>query len=99
MNPLNINIENNELVIRISLEVLICATEYCPLLTTWSDTKNDFVKVKVTDKIKWAKEVIDKLKEESEDGTILVYTMFDKAFKSAVENGAKGIEIEEIDYE
>lgn len=99
MNPLNINIENDELVIRIGIDTLTCATEYCPSLATWSDEKNDFRKVTVTDKIVWAKEVIDKLKEEAEDGTTLVHIMFDTAFTNAVENGAEGIEIEGIYYE
>ena len=97
MNPLNINIETTNLVIRIDLDTLTFASENCPLLATWSDKKNDFIKVKVTDKIKWAKEVINQLKTESEDGTTLVHIMFDKSFLNAVENGAEGIEIEEID--
>lgn len=92
---LRVEIESDELVIRLDLPTLAMATRYCPALEHFDDERNRFRKVRITDPLVWMREVQCVLNQEAEDGTTLVHRMFDAAFERAIEDGAEGVEIEE----
>lgn len=52
-------------------------------------------RLKVTDADAFAKELVNELNKESEDGTTPVDLLFDKAAYDAMEQGAEGIDIHE----
>lgn len=81
-------IEGDEIVIRLSFDALVTATEACPAFEPIEDNQPA-----VTDRAVWAREVVRELNSESEDGTTLVHLMFDKAFLQAAEQGAEGIRL------
>lgn len=86
-------IEGDEIVIRLSFDALVTATNASPAFTEQYDEATDSYQLpKVTDRAVWAKAVVEELNSESEDGTTLVHLMFDKAFEGAVEQGAEGIQ-------
>jgi hypothetical protein len=94
MNPLNIQIENGELVIRIGVPTLAWAAEHMIEATDFNDQANVFEQAwTVTDPAEFAKGVLDELLREEEDGSNLVTKMFDKAFLAAIDNGAEGVEM------
>lgn len=87
-------IEGDEIVIRLSLDTLVTATDACPAFTEQYDEATDsYRRAEVADRAVWAREVVRELNSESEDGTTLVHLMFDKAFLQAAEQGAEGIRL------
>jgi hypothetical protein len=94
MNPLNIKIENGELVIRIGVPTLAWAADHMDEATVYDQDLRDFKQAwTVTDPAKFAKGVLNELIREEEDGSNPVTRMFDAAFLAAVDNGAEGVEL------
>lgn len=93
---LTVRIENDAIIIKLPLDTLKMATEYCGELATFDEAKNDWRKVEVTDLQEWAKAVVHELEREEEDGSTAITRMLDKAFEQAVEQGAEGIGIEGV---
>ena len=89
--PLSVEIEGNELVIRIGLDTLAVAVEYDPQLQVYDDDLDEYFGPKVTNESKWAKEIVHALNSEEEGGTTLVHLMLDNAAMQALESGAEGI--------
>ena len=90
---MQIEIEGDDLVLRLPPEVLKPATEHCPLLEHFNEANNAFEHPTITSIEKWRKAVAAALNEEAEDGSTPLTRAFDKAFVSAIENGAEGIRI------
>lgn len=94
---LRVEIEGEDIVIRLSPDALIAATQGSPATEHYldgdDDTEGHFANVEVTNIAEWRNAVIWELHRESEDGTTLVHEMFDRAFERAIEGGAEGIKI------
>lgn len=90
-----VSIEDNDIVIRVTLDALVHASEN-GVLATFSKLKNDFRKVRVFDKRVWRDEVVQALRREAENGDTPVHIMLDDALRWAVEQGPEGISIEGI---
>ena len=87
-------IEGDDLVIRVSLDALVFATENGPALEAWNDQHSRFRTVKVTDPHTWQKSVLRALQKEAENGDTPVHRLLDGAVSYAAEQGEEGIEIE-----
>lgn len=90
-----VSIEGDDIVIRVTLDALVFASEN-GVLSTFSNIKNDFRKVRVFDKQAWRNEVVLALRREAENGDTPVHLMLDDALQRAVEQGPEGISIEGI---
>jgi hypothetical protein len=92
--PLTVSVENDEVVIRIGVDVLAEAAELSPVFE-WDDDKDES-KLKVTDKKEFAKSVVEALWDEGEVGNTLVTEMFDKAFEYVSEQGLDGFDVDKL---
>ena len=89
--PLTVEIDGDELVIRIGASTLAMAAHFDPKLAFFDEDLRDYFEPEVTDEAQWAREIRSALMDEEEDGTTLVHRMLDTAALSALENGAEGI--------
>jgi hypothetical protein len=89
-------VEGNAIVIRIPFEYLIHSAQ-----THQEFYDDDWDNRLVVDDVGvFANEVMQSLREESEDGTTVVHVALDEAIANAVENGAEGVTLlEEVLYE
>lgn len=85
--PLKVNIEGGRLVISIGVVTLGEA-----LVGPGAPVKRDAPHARITDHAQFAKEVVNALIAESEDGTTLVHTMLDGVATQFLESGADGID-------
>lgn len=90
-----VNIEGEDIVIRITPDALKFASEH-GVLASFSKIKNDFRTVKVFDMEAWRNEVVAALRREAENGDTPVHLLLDDAIQWAVEQGPEGISIEGI---
>lgn len=91
---MKVEIEDGELVIRVSLGALALATTLSPGLSDVAyDDEGEERTITITDPVAWAGEVRSALLREEEDGTTLVHRMLDQAFSNALESGGEGIHI------
>ena len=90
-----VNVEGEDIVIRISSKALVYATEH-GCLCTFSNLKNDFRTVKVHDPAAWRDAVVRALCREKENGDTPVHMMLDDALEYAADQGEEGISIEGI---
>lgn len=88
--PLEVNIEGQELVIRIGINTLQHATEHCERLRDHQNEKHDYGPpyVEVVNATILADDVRGQLLEEQEDGTTPVHILLDDAIEAAFENGS-----------
>lgn len=92
--PLEVSVEDGEIVIRIGVDTLQIAVQACPSLERYYDADSgNFLEPKVLDADLFASEVVTELTREEEDGTTVVHQLFDQAFLDAIENGADGIQM------
>lgn len=85
--PLKVGIEAGRLVISIGVTTLGEA-----LVGPMSPLKRDAPHAKITDSAAFAKEVVNALTAESEDGTTMVHTLLDGVASEFLENGADGVD-------
>lgn len=93
---LKIEIQNDELIIRIGISTLAVAArncQYCDAIIMDHDADEEAVKI--TDEKVFAESILLALKREEEDGTTLVHKMLDSATEYVVEYGENGIEIKD----
>lgn len=90
-----VTIEGDAIVIRVSLDALVFATEH-GCLCTFSKLKNDFRTVKVHDPARWRDAIVRALRREKENGDTPVHLMLDAALEYAADQGEEGISIEGI---
>lgn len=86
---LSMKIDDGELSIRIGVEALAIAVEGSPML----ERGEDFVGPKVTDPDRFARELLNELEREDEDGANAIHRAFDQAAVAAIEDGAEGIRL------
>ena len=89
MNPLDVAIKDNALVVSIPIDTLCFAAEQGEL---WPQDDMMNPTARITDQAVFAKAVLRELLREEEDGTTLVHLMFDKAFSNILENGCEGVD-------
>ena len=87
--PLRCHYKRNKIVIEIGHDVLAHATNISP---DFYDDERDGGQYRVVDAKVFAKEVVDYLNREDEEGNTLVTTMLDKGIALAIEQGAEGVE-------
>lgn len=90
-----ITVDGDDIVIRVTLDALVFATEH-GCLCTFSTIKNDFRTVHVYDPALWRDAVVRALRREEENGDTPVHIMLDAALEYAADQGEEGISIEEI---
>lgn len=86
--PLRVIVEPTELVIRIGLDTLKMAAEYCPLLFDGESKNCDPPYCKVVDTDELAKDVARMLDDEQEDGSSPVRDLIDRAILAAMDDGS-----------
>jgi hypothetical protein len=79
-------IEDGFIVIRVPVTALPVIVE-----GAWA-TNNLNPRYKITDADAFARDLVNELNSEAEDGTTRVHTMLDKAIEEAINQGAFGIE-------
>lgn len=80
--PLQVNVENEQLVIRIGIETLAWAA---------SQKNGGPLKAKIINKHKWALDVAKEIEHEDEIGDTMLCHMIDEAMKNAMEKGSVSI--------
>jgi hypothetical protein len=90
-----VSIDGDDIVIRVTLDALVHATEQ-GVLATFSKLKNDFRTVKVHDPVAWRDAIVRALRREKENGDTPVHLMLDAALEYAADQGEEGISIEGI---
>ena len=87
--PLRCKSVDGALDMQVGVKVLAFAAERCPDLWNGED---DLPGCRITDPIKFAKEVERELNRESEDGSTRLSRMLDEAIAEAINQGAEGVE-------
>lgn len=91
--PLTVDIEEEEIVIRIGIGTLAWAFDHMEENNPWSDDKHDFVQSwKVSDPAEFAKDVVGELTNEEEDGSHPLNRLLDQVSAAAADQGSLGIE-------
>jgi len=88
--PLTVRLERDELVIRIGIDTLAFTTDECPIFYNGDRDASD---VKVVNQKEWARDVIDSLMHEEEDGSTPVTELLDKVMSDAVDAGSIAVEL------
>jgi hypothetical protein len=90
--PLDCTVENDELVIRIGIDVLAFAFDESDGNNPWSDELSDFERLsQIENPLQFAKDVACELEDEREDGSTILTDLLDKACEQAAENGSLGL--------
>jgi hypothetical protein len=85
--PLSVEVEGDELVIRIGVDTLVFAFETSEDNNPFDEDTDDFRReFKVTDKHEFAKGVANSLRDEEEDGSTPITKILDEAYIGAVES-------------
>lgn len=91
--PLQVSIENDELVIRIGINVLKFGTEEMESNNPWDDQSGDFRRLyNITQPLEFAKDVKAELEREEEDGTTPLHLLLDRVCMDAIEQGSMAVE-------
>lgn len=83
-------IEGDAIVIRVPIENLPIAFEYCPL-NPHEPSEAMEKQFRISDLPEFAKSLVRRLNEEEEDGTTLIHRCFDKAMEQVIEQGDEGV--------
>ena len=86
--PLRVIVEPTELVIRIGLDTLKMAAEFCPLLFDGEFGPIDPPYCEIVDAMELAKDVARMIDDEKEDGSSPVRDLIDRAILDAMEDGS-----------
>jgi hypothetical protein len=90
-----VNIEGDDIVIRITPDALTHATEH-GVLCTFIPQTGSFRAAQITDIVKWRDGVLRALRREEENGDTPVHLMLDACLEHALEQGEEGVWIEGI---
>lgn len=91
--PLTVDVENEEVVIRIGIGILAWAFDHMEENNPWSDDKCDYVqKWKVSNPVEFAKDVVGELTNEAEDGSNPLTSLLDQVSTAAADQGSLGVE-------
>ena len=91
--PLTVEVTGDELRISIGISTLAWAAEHSPdeRLCWYDADSGEYLSFPVTDELRFAKDVVDELLTEDEEGTTAVHLMLDRACLNAIENGSLGV--------
>ena len=92
-DPLKCFIEDGVLVMQVGVETIAHAIKLDPHLTEHDEDSGEWIEPEITDVDKFAIEVLQAIKAESDDGTTLIHMALDTAAMNAIENGADGIKM------
>lgn len=91
--PRSVTIENDELVIRVGISTLAWAFDHMEENNPYSDELHDYEqKWRVSDPLEFAKDTVNELCREEEDGTTPLDLLFDKVMSEAADQGSLGVE-------
>lgn len=98
--PLNVTIERDALVIRVGIQTLAHAVTYADWANRWhhdnSEHGGDYIReFAIIDVVQFAKDVINAMEHEEEDGSSMLTHFLDKATEEAVNDGSLGLDVEE----
>lgn len=94
--PLEFSIKDGVLTMQIGVDVIAHAVKLSPGLTIYDEKADKWLEPTITDSDKFAEEILQALRAESEDGTTLIHVALDKAAVNAIEYGAEGIELPSV---
>jgi hypothetical protein len=87
--PLSCQVVDDELVIRIGIDVLAFAAQSRQPFNIWDDEAIKWIqKIEVVDNLEWAKDIRNELSREEEDGSSPLTNLFESAFEKAVDQGS-----------
>ena len=91
--PLEMVIEQDQLIIRIGIDTLAFAFENSDQNMPYNDELKDYPKTyRITDNMEFAKDVISALRDERENGSTIFTDLLDKACINAVNDGSIAVE-------
>ena len=94
--PLKVSVEDEELVIRVGIDVVAFAANESDAFKPYDPDSGDWVqKFKVTNATEFANDVIQAMLSEREDGSSPLSMFLDKMDEAALEDGSMGIEFPE----
>ena len=93
----NVSIKKGLITITFGFDYLKHVAENAPDLEVVNYETGKFIPAKVTDQNVFAREIVEAILEEEEDGTNLVHKMIDTAIHNKTEYGCEGIDIFEGD--
>jgi len=85
VSPLRVDVESDELVIRIGLERI-----------TGNDDHEDIPDLPITDPHTWGREICRELDRDRGDGATPISLLFDQMILNAIDNGACGIDLKRL---
>jgi hypothetical protein len=90
---LSVTIEGVEVVIRVGIERLAWCFEHGEGNTEYDEKRRDYIKqYEVIDNLQFAKDVIDAMQDEEDDGTTPFLAFLDHMYEKALDMGAQGVE-------
>ena len=95
-NPLKVQLEGSELVVRIGIDTLAFCAEHSPFVEQtyiWDEenAQYDESRFRVIDQKTFALEILQILKREEEDGSTPITKLFDQATEDAIGDGCQGV--------
>jgi len=91
-SPLSCKLRGDKVVIEIGIDTLAFAFEESEYNNPFDVTQNKHVRTDtIAFKKEFARDVVNEINDEEEDGSTLLTGLFDKATERAVENGSLGI--------
>jgi hypothetical protein len=91
--PLSVVVQNGELVIRIGVNSLVCATAYGDASHQFDDEAGEYIRnFAITDACQFAKDVALQMQREEEDGSTPLSDLLDKMAQAAIDDGSLGVE-------
>lgn len=94
--PLEVNVENGALVIRLGAQTLAHAVSYADWANPFDEDRHDYIRTfAITDAQTFAKDVVHAMQREREDGSTPVSDFLDAMTRAAVDDGSEACEYEQ----
>lgn len=94
--PLQVHVENGELVIAIGIQTLAHAASYADWANPYDEAKDDYLRTfAITDAQEFAKDVTRMMLHEREDGSTPLSDFLDAMMAAAVDDGSMACEYEQ----
>jgi len=94
--PLEVRVENGQLVIAIGIQVLAHAVTYADWANPYDAQKHDYIRTfAITDAQAFAEDVAHAMRREREDGSTPLSDFLDKVTEAAVDDGSIACEYEQ----
>jgi hypothetical protein len=91
--PLAVKLEDGDLIIRIGIDRLAFCAERQDDWNPYDEERRDFVqKWRIADKVEFAKDVVNELCREEEDGSTPLNMLLDRVCMAALDDGSTGVE-------